>query len=65
MPKGNFGLTSKQQPNIYLYLARTSAKQVVMAIQDEAGTTYARAFLPIETYYNIARFTLPKNKISF
>lgn len=64
MPKGNFGLTFKPQPNIYLYLPQTSAKQVVLAIQDEARTQYARAFLPIETNSDLASFTLPKDKIS-
>ena len=64
MPRGNFGLTSKPQPSIYLYLPQISAKQAVLAIQDEAGTAYARAFLPIETNSDIASFTLPENKIS-
>ena len=60
MPQGNYGLTSKAQPNIYLYLPPTSATQVVLAFQNEAGTEYARAFLPIEADNNIARFALPK-----
>ena len=64
MPPSNFALTSKPQPNIYLYLPQTSAKQIVLAIQDEAGTQYARAFLPIKTNSDIASFSLPKNKIS-
>lgn len=64
MPKGNYGLTFKQQPNIYLYLPQTSATQVVLAIQDEAGTTYARAFLPIEINSDIASFTLPAARMS-
>lgn len=64
MPQGNFGLTSKEQPNIYLHLPQTSAIQVVLAMQDEAGTEYARAFLPIEIDRNIASFALPENKMS-
>ena len=64
MPQGNFGLTSKQQPAIYLYLPQTSATKVVLAFQDEAGTEYDRAFLPIETNDNIASFSLPKNKLT-
>lgn len=64
MPKGNFGLTFQAQPNIYLYLPETSAKQVVLAVQDEAGTEYARTFLPIEINNNIASFALPQTKIS-
>ena len=64
MPEGNFGLTYSLQPNIYLYLPQTNAKQVVLAIGDEAGTQYARAFLPIETNSDIASFSLPQNKIS-
>ena len=64
MPKGNYGLTSKPQPNIYLHLPQTSAKQVVLAIQDEAGTEYERAFLPIETNNNIASFSLTHNKMT-
>ena len=63
MPQGNFGLTSKQQPAIYLYLPQTSATQVVLAFQDEAGTEYDRAFLPIKTDSNVASFSLPKNKL--
>lgn len=64
MPNGNFGLTLKENPNIYLYLPQTSATQVVLAIQDEAGTQYTRAFLPIETNHNIASFALPKDKMT-
>ena len=64
MPQGNFGLTSKPQPAIYLYLPQTSARQVVLAFQDEAGTEYDRAFLPIKANNNIASFTLPKNKLT-
>lgn len=63
MPKGNYGLTSKAQPNIYLYLPETSATQVVLAFQDEAGTEYARAFLPIEADNNVASFALPQDKM--
>ena len=64
MPRGNFGLTSNAQPNIYLHLPQTSAKQIVLAIQNEAGTEYARAFLPIETNNNVASFALPEDKMS-
>ena len=63
MPQGNYGLTSKARPNIYLYLSQTSARQVVLAFQDEAGTEYARAFLPIEADNNIASFALPQDKM--
>ena len=63
MPQGNYGLTSKAQPNIYLYLPQTSATQAVLSFQDEAGTKYARAFLPIETDLDIASFALPKAKM--
>ena len=64
MPQGNFGLTFKEQPAIYFYLPQTSATQVVLAVQDEAGTEYDRAFLPIETNNNIASFALPKSKMT-
>lgn len=64
MPKDNFGLTFQENPNIYLYLPQTSATQIVLAIQDEAGTQYARAFLPIETNHNIASFALPQDKMT-
>ncbi|MEM7591044.1 MAG: DUF928 domain-containing protein [Cyanobacteria bacterium P01_A01_bin.83] len=64
MPPGNFGLTTKVKPNIYLYLPQNSAKQVVLAIQNENKTIYERAFLPIETNNNIASFSLPKNKLN-
>jgi len=64
MPQGNFGLTLKEQPAIYFYLPQTPATQVVLAIQDEAGTEYNKAFLPIETNNNIASFSLPKDKMT-
>ena len=64
MPPGNFGLTTKAQPTIYLHLPQTSAKQVVIAIQNEAGKNYQRAFLPIETNNNVASFSLSKNTIN-
>ena len=65
IPKGNFGLTLQKNPTVYLYLPQTSATQVVLAFQDEAGTQYARTFLPIETNENnIAGFSLPKDKIT-
>ncbi len=64
MPPGNFGLTTKAQPTIYLYLPQTTAKQVVIAIQNENRTVYKRAFLPIEINNNIASFFLSKNIIN-
>ena len=62
MPQSNYGLTFQEQPAIYLYLPQTSAKQVVLAFQDEAGTDYIRAFLPIETS-GIASFSLPQDEM--
>ena len=64
MPPGNFGLTTKAQQNIYLHLPETSARQVVLAIQNENKTIYERSFLPIETNNNIASFSLPKNQLN-
>ena len=62
MPKGNYGLTLQEIPAIYVYLPQTSAKQVVLAIQDETEAYHEIAFIPITKNSQIVSFTLPENK---
>ncbi|GAB1544363.1 DUF928 domain-containing protein [Scytonema sp. NUACC21] len=62
MPKRNYALTLEERPSIYINLPRTSARQVVLTFQDEAGKSYERAFLPITAQAGIVGFSLPDTK---
>lgn len=62
MPKRNYGLTFAEHPTIFVRLPKTSAQQVVLTFQDEAGKYYQRAFLPIVAGAQIVSFTLPDDK---
>lgn len=62
MPKRNYGLTFAEHPTIFISLPKTSAQQVVLTFQDEAGKYYQRAFLPITADEQIVSFTLPDDK---
>jgi hypothetical protein len=59
MPKQNYGLTLQEHPTIFVYLPNTSAKQVVLTFQDEAGNYSERVFLAIASRSGIANFKLP------
>lgn len=63
MPERNYGLTTKDQPGIYVQLSNTTAQQVVLAFRNEANTYYERAFLPLPDIDSQAetliRFALP------
>lgn len=62
MPKRNYGLTLEERPPVFIDLAKTSAKQVVLTFRDEAGKSYERAYLPISDRTGVASFTLPNEK---
>ncbi len=62
MPKRNYGLTLEERPSIFLNLPPTSAKQVILMFQDEAGESYETASLPITSNAGIVGFTLPNDK---
>lgn len=62
MPKKNFGLTFEKHPSVFISLRKTSAKRVVIAVRDEIGQYYERAFLPITTNGEIVSFKLPTEK---
>jgi hypothetical protein len=62
MPSRNYGLTLEERPSIFVYLADTSAQQVVLILQDESADYYQRAFLPIVDRAGITSFTLPEDK---
>ncbi len=62
MPKRNYGLTLEERPSIFVDLPKTSAKQVVLAFQDETGKFYQRAVLPITANARIVNFSLPTEK---
>lgn len=64
MPKGNFGWTLQEIPSIYVYLPKTSAKQVVLAFQDETEDYHETVFLPIKADERVVSFSLPKDRPS-
>ena len=64
MPEGNFGWTLQEIPFIYVYLPKTSAKQVVLAFQDETEEYHETVFLPIQADERIVTFSLPKDRPS-
>ncbi len=63
MPERNYGLTTQDQPGIYVQLSDTTAQQVVLAFRNEANTYYERAFLPLPDTNSqeetLVRFALP------
>lgn len=63
MPKRNYGLTLAEHPTIFVYLPNTSARQVVLTFQDEAGNSYKPLFLAIASRNGIAGFSLPDNQL--
>ncbi len=62
MPEGNFGWTLQGIPSIYVYLPKTTAKQVVLSFQDETEEYHETAFLPIKADRRIVSFSLPKDR---
>ncbi|BAY84311.1 hypothetical protein NIES267_38070 [Calothrix parasitica NIES-267] len=64
IPKGNFGWTLQEIPSIYVYLPKTSAKQVVLAFQDETEEYHETVFLPIKADEKVVSFSLPKDRPS-
>ena len=64
MPKGNYGLTLQEHPAIYIELPQTSAKQVVLAFQDETEEYHETVFLPIQNTnsHTFVSFKLPPDK---
>ena len=65
MPKDNhFGWTLQEIPSIYVYLPKTSAKQVVLAFQDETEEYHETVFLPIKADEKVVSFSLPKDRPS-
>ena len=62
IPEENFGWTLQEIPSIYVYLPKTSAKQVVLAFQDEAEEYHETVFLPIKADGGIVSFSLPKDR---
>lgn len=71
MPKHNYGLTLAERPAIFMYLPKTSAKQVVLTFQDESGNSFKPVFLSINPEDSsqsiasrnvVASFRLPDNQ---
>ncbi|GAB4525542.1 MAG: hypothetical protein Tsb0014_05010 [Pleurocapsa sp.] len=62
MPPGNYGLTSQEHPTVFFYLPQTSAKQVVLAFQDETEDYHQVAFLSIPQDSKIVKFNLGKDR---
>lgn len=63
LPEQSFGLTQAAQPTIQVQLPNTSAEQIALVVQNEAGTYYERTFLPIPTSDRpdgLVSFTFPK-----
>jgi len=61
MPQNNYGLTTKEYPEIFIDLGNTSAKQVVLSFQDRAQQDHQVSFLPIQEKSSIRSFSLPKD----
>ncbi|MEL7245422.1 MAG: DUF928 domain-containing protein [Cyanobacteria bacterium J06573_2] len=62
IPEGNFSWTLQEIPSIYVYLPKTSAKQVVLAFQDETEEYHETVFLPIKADEKVVSFSLPKDR---
>ncbi len=64
MPEGDFGWTLQENPSVYFYLPKTSAKQVILAFQNESEEYHETAFLPIKSDSGVVSFSLPKDKLN-
>lgn len=47
MPTNNYGLTTQEQPSVFVQASSISAQRVVLAFQTENGEDYRQAILPI------------------
>ncbi len=47
VPKTNIGLTFEERPTFWIYLPKTSAKQLVLSIKDENEKYHSHTFFPI------------------
>ena len=47
VPNTNFGLTTAENPILWIYLPETSARQVVLSIREEGTIHHSRTFIPI------------------
>lgn len=47
VPKDNYGLTFSERPTFWVYIPKTSAKQIVLSIKEEGIKHHAQIFLPI------------------
>lgn len=47
MPPGNYGLTTQEQPSVFVQASSISAQRVVLAFQTENGEDYRQAMLPL------------------
>lgn len=47
VPNTNYGLTLAERPTFWVYLPKTSAKQVVLSLKEDGNRHYSQTFLPI------------------
>lgn len=56
VPTTNRGLTVAEHPTFWVYLPKTTAKQVVLSIREEGTKHHSQAFFPITTTSSIISF---------
>ena len=60
-PQGNYGLTTLERPNLWIYLPETSAKQAILSIRKESKTTHWQQLVEIRPEAGVMGIKLAEN----
>ena len=60
-PQGNYGLTTKERPNLWIYLPETSAKQAILSIRKEGKTIHWQQSVDLRSQAGITGIELAEN----
>ncbi len=61
VPTTNYGLTAVSRPTFWVYLPKTSARQVVLSIREEGKNYHSQIFMPIKGEAGIIGITPPND----
>ena len=60
-PQGNYGLTTSERPDLWVYLPETSAKQAILSIRKEGKTTHWQQSVELKPETGITSIKLAEN----
>ncbi len=61
VPTTNYGLTAAARPTFWVYLPKTSARQVVLSIREEGKNYHSQTFIPITGEAGVIGITHPND----